>query len=253
MTATTADLGAYLATLEKAVEQEKVYSNAKRLRAHMEFLFKGVCLKQRRMLDVGGGNGLHSFYAAAMGAEDVVCLEPEAAGSEEGEMNSAFHRLSASLPFGARVKLLPITFQEFESGKGVYDIVLLHNSINHLDEDACIRLQDDTAAQESYRKLFRKMAEIMAPSSTLIVADCSRYNCFPLLGVKNPFAPQIEWDKHQSPTLWAKLLCEIGFRDPQVRWTAFNRLGRIGRLFLGHQLPAYFLISHFNLTMRLAK
>src|SRR4051794_34740932 len=43
-------------------------------RAHLEDLFRHVDFTNARMLDVGGGEGLCSFYAAVVGAREVVCL-----------------------------------------------------------------------------------------------------------------------------------------------------------------------------------
>lgn len=36
------------------------------------------------MLDIGGGVGLFSFYAACCGASHVACLKPESEGSSPG-------------------------------------------------------------------------------------------------------------------------------------------------------------------------
>lgn len=83
----------------------------------------------------------------------------------------------------------------------------------------------------------------------LIVCYCSRYNFFALLNIRNPFAPTIEWQKHQAPKVWASLLSKAGFAYPHVMWTSFNKLRSTGRVFFGNQLMAYFLRSHFCLTM----
>ena len=238
-------------TLWEVIEREGEYSNAQRLRFHMEGVFDQVGLEGKRVLDIGAGKGLHGFYAAAMGAAQVLCLEPEAAGSQAGRMIAAFHKLQSALPFGHQVRLLPVTFQQFGPETAAYDVILLHDSINHLDENACIRLQCDAAAQESYRVLFRKMAQLMTRNGTLIVADCSRYNFFPLLGFRNPLAPQVEWEKHQSPAVWTALLAAVGFGHPRVCWTSPNRLGKVGRIALGNRFAGYFLLSHFRMTMEL--
>ena len=238
-----------LRALAAAVERAKLYSTGARLLFHMEEVFAGVSLQGKRVLDIGGGSGLCSFYAAARGARAVTCLEPEAAGSQRGEMNSAFHELGALLDFAGTVQLLPITLQQFECEPGTYEVIVLHDSINHLDEQACMRLRHDPEAQGVYRRLFRKMAEITTRKGTLIALDCSRHNFFRALGIKNPFAPQIEWQKHQSPALWAGLLLDCGFRNPRVRWTSFNRFGKTGRVLLGNRIAAFFLLSHFCLKM----
>ncbi len=64
--------------------------------AYLKYLFEGVDLDNSRVLDIGGGNGVFSFYAALNGAEEVICLEPEEAGSRSS-MQSKFERMSTSL------------------------------------------------------------------------------------------------------------------------------------------------------------
>jgi hypothetical protein len=178
----------------------------------------------------------------------AVCLEPESAGSSAG-MQDAFRTIAAKLD-AERASMLPITFQDYQPGPDKYDVILLHNSINHLDEGACIRLRQDPAARDIYKALFRKMYDMMNAPGWLIIADCTRYNFFNCLGMKSPLMPTIEWHKHQRPKLWARLLEEVGFTDPRVAWTSINRLGAPGRLFLGNRLAAFFLLSHFRLAVR---
>ena len=47
----------------------------------MRQIFSDVTFGGNRVLDIGGGAGLASYYAACMGAESVLCLEPGASGS----------------------------------------------------------------------------------------------------------------------------------------------------------------------------
>jgi hypothetical protein len=62
--------------------------------------------------------------------------------------------------------------------------------------------------------------------------------------------PHIEWEKHQAPGVWVRLLEEVGFAQPRLRWSSFNRLRGTGRALLGNPVAAYFLTSHFCLQMR---
>jgi SAM-dependent methyltransferase len=193
------------------------------------------------MLDIGGGIGLCSFYAAARGAEQVVCLEPEADGSNE-KVVLGFKKLQGQLPFAKSTELRPITFQAFDPGETRFDIILLHNSINHLNEAACAKLPRDPAAVDIYQQLFAKLARISAPGASLIIEDCSRYNLFPLLKLTNPFFPAIEWEKHQSPAVWARLLAACGFKDARIRWTTFHTLGYPRKVLFGNALAAFYRI-----------
>ena len=216
-------------------------------RFYVNYLFDGIDFKGKTMLDIGGGDGMLSFYAACSGAEKVVCLEPEVAGSTTG-VNAAFQR-TTSLLGEKHVQLLPRRLQEYDPGDGTFDILLLHASINHLDEDACIGLARDREAQRSYDQLFGKLSSLARPGAKLIIVDCARRNLFGDLRLNNPFLPTIEWHKHQSPQLWARHLAQAGFNNPIIRWHSFNTLRSAGRLLLGNRVAAYCLTSSFCLTM----
>lgn len=216
-------------------------------RFYANYLFDGIDFRGKTMLDIGGGDGMLSFYAACAGAAKVICLEPEVAGSSAGT-DAAFQR-TASFLGQENVQLLPRRLQDYDSGDGSFDILLLHASINHLDEGACIRLARDREAQRSYEQLFGKLASLARPGAKLLVVDCAQRNIFADLHIKNPFAPTIEWHKHQSPKLWARLLAQAGFNNPIIRWNSFNTLRTCGRLFLGNGIAAYCLTSVFCLTM----
>jgi len=217
------------------------------VRFHCEFLFDGITLRDRTMLDVGAGDGHHSFYAACVGARRVVALEPEAAGSLPGYGKRFTSAVSA---LGLRqVELVPRRLQDYEPHGETFDVILLHASINHLDEEACIRLRYDRDAQQTYRALFRRLAALIRPEGTLIVTDCSSENLFARLAIKNPIEPRIEWHKHQTPEFWAAMLASVGFARPRIRWASFNSFRRPGRLLLGNRLVSWCLTSGFCLTM----
>ena len=230
-----------------AVIEEGLYPNRGNLQFHLKTLFKDIALENRRVLDIGGGSGLHSFYMACMGAKAVVCLEPETEGSRSG-MEEKFQKLGEVLGQD-QVRFEPVTFQAFDPGGKQFDVILLHNSINHLDETACINLLDSEASKAIYLDIFSKLSSLAGDGAKLIVCDCSRYNVFALLRIRNPFAPTIEWHKHQAPEVWVDLLSQVGFVNSGIRWTSFNTLRAPGRVLLGNKLLSYFLRSHFHFTM----
>jgi len=230
-----------------AVINEGLFSSKGNLQFYMDTLFKGIDFENKRVLDIGGGFGLASFYAACRGAKKVVCLEPEDEGSSSG-VKEKFNILNKLLEYN-NVTLKTVTLQAFEPESNQYDIIILNNSINHLNETACINLQKDTNSRAVYHEIFSKIHSLSSKGAKLIICDCSRYNFFALLKVRNPFASTIEWHKHQSPELWADLLGESGFADPKFRWTSFNKLRYWGRILIGNKLMAYFLRSHFCLYM----
>ena len=227
--------------------QEGLYINRRNLQYHLDTLFKEIDLKDKKVLDIGGGSGLHSFYAAFRGAKRVVCVEPEAEGSSLG-ITDKFYRLKKLLKYN-NVELKPLTFQKLESNDETFDVIILHNSINHLNEIACINLTRDTKSKAVYQELLSKIFSLSNYGAKLIICDCSRNNFFSLLKIGNPFASSIEWHKHQSPEVWVKLLRQVGFANPKIRWLSFNTLRNLGRFLTGNKLAAYFLTSQFCLTM----
>jgi SAM-dependent methyltransferase len=218
---------------------------------YLGYLFDGIDLRGKRMLDVGAGDGRFCFYAACAGATEVVGLEPDADGSSSAHnmTGTAFERMSQMVD-KPNVRLVRDTLQDYRRDGELFDVVLLHAAVNHLDEDACTRLHEDEAAREAYGEIFDKVAQLMKPGGTLIVVDAARRNFFGDLKLTNPVARTIEWHKHQSPQLWTKLLQRSGFVAPRVRWSTLNSLRAAGRLLLGNRVAAYFMASGFVLTMQ---
>lgn len=232
-----------------AVVQEGLWSSESALRRYLHWLFNGVPLAGRRILDIGGGTGLLSFYAAAHGANEVVCLEPEADGVSVGT-NQHFTRLKRTLGVD-RVRFVADTFQDFDADPGSFDVALLHNSINHLNERATIHLQTDVPSRQAYSNLFGSLATLLAPGGHVLIADCARTNLFPLLRIPHPISRTIEWHKHQDPEVWAGLLEAAGFCDGAISWSSYNRLGRFGWALLANRVGAFVSTGHFRLLMRL--
>ena len=237
--------------IDAAIEQ-RLYSNPKNLRRHLEYIFAGIDLRDGNVLDIGGGAGLLAMYAAVCGARSAVCVEPEGAGASSG-LRSKFERFKSTVN-----PLLPVTFvnatiQSYLEAEQRFDVIVCANAINHLNEGACVRLQDDPAAEQQYLSLFGLINRAMNPAGWFVATDCGRSNFFAALSMKSPFMPDIEWHKHQDPQVWAGLLERAGFSGVTIRWSTPNTLGRLGRVVLGNQLVAYFLLSHFRLSSRKAR
>jgi SAM-dependent methyltransferase len=231
----------------ETVVSNKAYSSRKRLYYHTKYIL-GDLSDVKMALDIGGGAGVLSFYIASHGALKVVCIEPAAAGSTHNITNT-FRKIQKELSFGNRVILETKTFQDYDPAGETFDLIISHNSINHLNEEACINLQINRESCEAYMIYFRKLYRLLRSGGRFIAADCSPYNLFQAFGLKNPLMPTIEWHKHQSPYQWKRLLVKAGFIHPQIQWTTFNALGWVGRLIMGNPIMSYLTISHFRLTV----
>ena len=222
-----------------------LYTNQNNLRNHLHYFFGNNVLKNKKLLDVGGGVGLLSFWAAANGGS-AICLEPEFEGSSMG-MQENFKRLAQVLSTPSEnAQQVSATFQEYSS-HDTFDIIALANSINHLNEEATINLQTDAASYSEFLTYFKKMYDLLNNGGRLIITDCDRHNFFDKIGMKSPFMTSIEWQKHQHPAFWKKIIEEAGFKDINITWSAPNSLGKLGHVLLGNRLVAFFLFSHFRI------
>ncbi|MCA9388538.1 class I SAM-dependent methyltransferase [Candidatus Berkelbacteria bacterium] len=229
------------------IEEHQLHPGNGNLRHYLNFLYRDIDFKDKKVLDIGGGTAVHSFYARLRGAKSALCLEPELEGSAE-IMTSRFNKISQLFPALA-VKRQTLTFQDFEPGNEVFDVVIIHNTINHLDEPATEKLLISQEARESYRQIFTKLYNLMSPHAQLVTADCARNNLFGKLKLKNPFSSSIDWNKHQQPETWAKLLAQVGFVNPRIQWTPPSKFGLAGQKLLSNQTASFMLNSHFSLKM----
>ena len=71
------------------------HHNFKRSYDYLKWCFKDVDFKNKTVLDIGGGNGIYSFYARSQGASSALNLEPFGAGSKDSDSHK--HEISNSL------------------------------------------------------------------------------------------------------------------------------------------------------------
>ncbi len=214
-------------------------------------IFGDLDLQGKSLLEIGCGKGIVSLWASLHGASRVVGLEPLEAGAfDTQKCFSDFSRFVKDLSL-RNAEIQPVRLQDYSAPPNSFDVVLSIASINHLDEQNCIHLQDSVEAVECYKKVFDHIHSIMRPGGTLIVLDAARRNVFGDSGLKNPLVPNIEWHKHQQPSLWAELLSRSGFTDPEISWPT-GRYSRYLRIYSIPQFLSYFGSSSFRLQMRRA-
>jgi SAM-dependent methyltransferase len=211
-------------------------------------LFHDIDFNGKNMLEIGCGKGILCLWAALHGADEVVGLEPLAEGAyDSSECHRDFESMARQLGL-PQAKILPLTVQQYTGVENHFDIVLSMASINHLDEKACVKLQDSPDAVRTYQDIFRGIARTMKAGGKLIIVDAARHNFFGDLGVRNPMTPNIEWFKHQQPEYWVELLQQSGFGNPRIRW-ASGRLLRYAGLRTLPKRVAYFGQSVFHLEL----
>lgn len=227
----------------KNIENLKLTKSISGTKFYLKNLFKEINLKNKSILDIGAGARTFSCYMAINGAKKVIGLEPEIEGSRNNYI-SKFEELKEKLNL-KNVFLKPLTFQSFDNDGEKFDLILLHHSINHLNENACINLKKSGESQEIYKEIFDRLYSISEDNADIIIADCSNKNFFSFLRLKNPFAPTIEWHKHQSPKEWIKVLEKVGFKNFKIKWLAPSQLGKIGDFLFGNKICSFFIHSHF--------
>lgn len=230
-----------------ALEGFPSIASLERTRHRMSFLYDGIDFTGKSVIDIGGGMGLHSLYAAAHGAASVLMIEPEGDGGHQS-MIANFNSLRDAMGFD-NVELLVGIMQDFDPAGKTYDIILIQDAINHFDEPACVTLTTDPESRNRYEKIFASIAALLKPGGKLIMSDCSSKNFFDAIGMEAPYAKEIEWEKHQPPGVWADVARPHGLELTKVRWSSPTRFGDWGKKLFGNALAAWFFTSHFVMTL----
>tara|TARA_B100001059_G_scaffold102681_1_gene102424 strand:+ start:4929 stop:5654 length:726 start_codon:yes stop_codon:yes gene_type:complete len=223
-------------------DQKLSHHPFKRMFKYLNWCFKNIDFNDQNVLDIGGGNGIFSYYSKFKGAKEVVNLEPFSDGSTFFDFSN--QKINSQL----EIHVKKITLQEFKTNEK-FGIIILHDSINHLDESLFENIHKSEKDYKDYQKIIDKIISLLSPNGQILVTDCSRRNFWGDLGLKSPFAPSIEWNLHQSPKLIQSFFKNDKFSFI-LRWSPFKRLGSLGKIisFLG-VIPSYFMQSHFNLLI----
>ena len=104
-------------------------------------IFEGIDIKGKSILDVGCGNGELMRSALLQGANICKGIEPNV-------------NVTKSIWNIKDILLFPIRFQDYEMAANTIDVIVLKDSINHLDEESCITLHKNVTAIMRYKEIF---------------------------------------------------------------------------------------------------
>ena len=197
------------------------------------------------MLDVGCGSGAFSLWAALHGASHVLGLEPQVSGSTAESIDN-LRRLVRELQLDDRVTVSSTRLEDVPVPSKPFQVGVLYNVINHLDETAVSRLHEDERAMRTYIALLLQLKRLLSPDAWVIVADCGRSNLWNRLAMRSPLAPTIEWHKHQEPEVWMRCFSKAGYDLVDLRWSPLYPFGRLST----KRAVQYLTASHFVLRFR---
>jgi len=218
---------------------------------HMQRVLADTPLRDRRVLDIGCGRGLHSIYMALQGAQ-VTAIDPEVHGSNPGVTQVLLNRLSQLELQSVRFK--PIGLFDLASSEGPFDLIFSWNVINHIWPTR-LDASRNHQAYSAYRDVVDRMCTFLSPGGRLLIADCARSNLFAVLtrlGIPHPIpgCRSIEWGTHQQMSTWRSILLKEGLAILRVTWYVPYPLRRLESI-LNNSLWGYLTTSHFAiLAMR---
>jgi hypothetical protein len=206
------------------------------------YIFDKIILKNKKLLDLGGGNGVASFFAYNSERScKCTIVDPYLEGSNK-RMSLQNKKLSKIYNNAVRlhndyIDTLPENYK--------FDIILMHNSINHIGEDIIGDIDSNKNSQIEYSRRLSKILERANANATLIIADCSSKNFWNDLKIKNFLAPTIDWNLHKPPNVWKNLIENLGFEHISTKWRARRELLSFGKFFLSNVYASYMLNSFF--------
>lgn len=224
------------------------YASETRYRVRGDFLFQGIRLTGSNVLEVGCGTGAWAIWAALHGADRVVGIEPEVEGSSANTL-ATFKQTIERLGLSEKVVGTDLYLHQIPVQKRPFDVVVLFNVINHLDEEAVVALHRDPASYARYVTILRQLRSQMNRGGWVVVADCSRDNFWHRLGLPSPLARSIEWHKHQNPNTWMGVFEQAGFERVDLRWSPLQPFVKL----TANWLVQYITSSHFVLRFRAAE
>ena len=200
----------------KLFHKETGYTQAKSEFLWQQFL-GGINMRGKRVLDVGCGNGSHSFFLASFGgAHEVISVDPYLGEGSPADSYEVFRSRSEKLGL-KNVRLVREDFRTIEE-LGKFDIIVSISVLHHIhetDEDT----RHHTKARQEILLTFNKLLTLLNPEGWLIIVEASRYNITQfsrIFGYRGPgYLAQMDWTHKQLPAAWTSIAKEAGFTNIQ--------------------------------------
>ena len=222
------------------------FKTTDRYKKRCEFLFRGIPLNGKNVLDVGCGTGAFAIWAGLHGANRVLGIEPESDGSTSGTY-AEFRRSIDILGLNSIISGEKKYLSDLTPSDGPFDVVVMYQMINHLDEEATANLH--LGKNEYFDRFVAHISHLrtlVSAGGVVIFVDCDRRNFWNDIGRRNPLMPTIEWEKHQPSGIWSNVFEHAGFQHDKTTWSSMYPLGKMTENWPLH----YFTISHFCLRVR---
>jgi SAM-dependent methyltransferase len=194
-------------------EKETGYSQAD-IEYRWEQFLGGINVRGKRVLDVGCGNGVHSFFLASFGgAQEVVGVDPSEGRGSPTDSHEVFQRRARKLGL-ENVRLIREDFLTIDDELGTFDVIVLISVLHHIHESA-ENAYKDTEIRQQIRTTFDKMFHLLNPGGWVIIQEASRYNVTQItraLGYRGPgYLAGMNWKHKQLPKAWTSIAREAGF------------------------------------------
>lgn len=214
-------------------------------KAKQEYTFDGVNLRDASILDIGAGAGDFAEHAVDQGANRVVCLEPDAAGSGGWELTELQERADTH----PEIEIREVFFQAFDTDEE-FDVILLHNVINHLNEEQIRYVHTDKAAWNTFQGYVEKVRDYTRDGGDVVVADSARTSLWSRIGVERFPLGSVEFAIHQDPSCWTHMFESAGFERVRFDWTPVLEKGDLVERLTRNRLAAELRASHFCMVFR---
>jgi len=133
------------------------------------------------------------------------------------------------------------TYVDKLTDPNVFDIIVMHNTINHIGEDI---LEDILFNNDAYIDCgirVKTLLDRLSSGVILIVSNCGSRNFFGQIGLKRLFAPSIDSYLHCESGVWQQMIEDLGFSSIKTQWTARREFGFLERFFLSINYVLIFL------------